>query len=86
MRRLFVSSFFSKLLCKKFEYPVGGDINYSAFIQAIDSGMFCFKKIQSSCIIKVCLCVLFRAGARANYWIGNECCAGDFLFPYSVPL
>lgn len=25
------------LLCKKFEYPVGGDINYSAFIQAIDS-------------------------------------------------
>lgn len=25
------------LLCKKFEYPVGGDINYSAFIQSIDS-------------------------------------------------
>lgn len=25
------------LLFKKFEYPVGGDINYSAFIQAIDS-------------------------------------------------
>ena len=27
-----------QLLCKKFEYPVGGDINYSAFIQSIDSG------------------------------------------------
>ncbi|CAB4016979.1 uncharacterized protein LOC110234356 [Paramuricea clavata] len=24
------------LICKKFEYPVGGDINYPAFIQAID--------------------------------------------------
>ena len=39
IRRLFC---FFKLLCKKFEYPVGGDINYSAFIQAIDSGMFYF--------------------------------------------
>ena len=26
-----------QLLCKKFEYPVGGDINYPAFIQAVDS-------------------------------------------------
>ena len=32
--------FLPQLLCKKFEYPVGGDINYSAFIQAIDSGNF----------------------------------------------
>ena len=26
-----------ELLCRKFEYKVGGDINYPAFIQAIDS-------------------------------------------------
>ena len=67
MRRLFVSSsFFSKLLCKKFEYPVGGDINYSAFIQAIDSGMFYFKKIQSSRIIKVCVFVYFFVLVRVQ--------------------
>ena len=37
MQTIFVYSFL-QLLFKKFEYPVGGDINYSAFIQAIDSG------------------------------------------------
>ena len=32
-----ISTCLCQLLCKKFEYPVGGDINYPAFIQAVDS-------------------------------------------------
>lgn len=31
------------LICKKFEYPVGGDINYPAFIQAIDPEYVAFS-------------------------------------------
>lgn len=40
-----------KLLCRKFEEPISGDINYPAFVQAIDKGQTHLPSFKASSVI-----------------------------------
>ena len=39
-----------KLICLKFEDPASGDVNYPAFVQAVDQGMYITINVSFSLI------------------------------------